>query len=328
MMIKKLLKQASMLVLILCCSTPLFSETEAIRIENGDRIAFLGDSITAAGWGNDGGYVKLVIDGLAKVGVATTPIPAGVSGHKSNDMLARLERDVLSKDVDWMTLSCGVNDVWHGDRGVNLEDYQKNITAIVDQATAKGIHVVIMTSTPIGEGSNPNNDKLVAYNDFLRAFAKKRGITLVDLSAIFYEILTPLNPTGSSRILTVDGVHMNPNGNVLMAQSILKAFGLKPAQIQSIEQEWLNQAGTAVMSSHKFDPRARLTMTLGQYRTLCAAAEQSNSSVFDMFQSIWYRSVAEVVESHSSDLVLAPELIKSETNQLFAQKIEELESVK
>ena len=60
--------------------------------------------------------MKLVIAGLAANGVEVEAAPAGIGGHKSNDMLARLERDVLSKKPQWMTLSCGVNDVWHGVR--------------------------------------------------------------------------------------------------------------------------------------------------------------------------------------------------------------------
>lgn len=66
-------------------------------------------------------------------------------------MLARLDADVLSKTPQWMLLSCGANDVWHfklrlGKRtfqGVSLEDYKKNITAIIDKAQASHIKVII-----------------------------------------------------------------------------------------------------------------------------------------------------------------------------------------
>ena len=81
-------------------------------------------------------------------------IPAGVSGNTSKDMLARLDKDVLSKKPQWMTLSCGVNDVWHGVNGVPLDQYKQNITSIVDQAQAAGIKVVILTATMIGEEDN------------------------------------------------------------------------------------------------------------------------------------------------------------------------------
>ena len=109
---------------VLACLAASLSASAEVIIGNGDRIAFLGDSITANGnWPN--GYVNLVMKGLEVAGVKAEKIPAGVSGNKSNDMLARLDRDVLSKNVKWMTFSCGVNDVWHFDwkKGVPLDDY-------------------------------------------------------------------------------------------------------------------------------------------------------------------------------------------------------------
>src|SRR6185436_702383 len=104
------------------------SASAEIAVKSGEKIGFLGDSITAGGWSNPAGYVRLVIAGLAANGVNAEPVPAGISGHKSNQMLERLERDVLSKKPQWMTLSCGVNDVWHGKFGVPLDDAQAAAT--------------------------------------------------------------------------------------------------------------------------------------------------------------------------------------------------------
>src|SRR5258706_6973883 len=94
-----------------------------IPMQSGDKVAFLGDSITEAGQASPGGYVQLVASGLAANGIVIEVVGAGISGHKSNDMLARLDRDVLSKKPQWMTLSCGVNDVWHGGNRVPLDGY-------------------------------------------------------------------------------------------------------------------------------------------------------------------------------------------------------------
>ena len=102
-------------------------------------------------------------------------IGAGISGHKSNDMLARLDRDVIGRKPDWVTISCGVNDVWHGATGVPLEPYKKNMTEIVDKCQAAGIKVVLLTSTMITEDAGAVfNQKLAAYNDFLRELAKEK----------------------------------------------------------------------------------------------------------------------------------------------------------
>ncbi|MET0262873.1 MAG: GDSL-type esterase/lipase family protein, partial [Rariglobus sp.] len=134
---------------------------------NGQMVAFMGDSITQGGAATPGGYVRLVASGLAANGIKIEVIPAGISGHKSDQMLQRLNGHVLSKNPQWMTLSCGVNDVWHGSRGagVSLEDYKKNITSIVDKCEAAGVKVLLLTSTQINLPlDNPLNTKLADYN--------------------------------------------------------------------------------------------------------------------------------------------------------------------
>jgi hypothetical protein len=89
---------------ILLLSSGAGRAQEGIKAKAGQKVAFMGDSITDRGWNSPGGYVRLVVDGLAKSGVTVQAIPAGVSVHKSNDMLARLNRDVLYKTPHWMTL--------------------------------------------------------------------------------------------------------------------------------------------------------------------------------------------------------------------------------
>jgi lysophospholipase L1-like esterase len=173
-------------------------------------------------------------------------------------MLARLEKDVLSKKPQWMTLSCGVNDVWHGLNGVPLDDeaatanpvnppkpgepekgtYKRNISAIVDQATAAGVKVVLLTATVIQEKlDNAENAKLAAYNDFLRALAKEKKLPLADLNARFQERLKTTNMP-EAKVLTTDGVHMNADGNRLMALGVLRAFGLGDAELQKAQEAW------------------------------------------------------------------------------------------
>ena len=232
--------------------------TAEIAVKSGEKIAFLGDSITAGGWSNPAGYVRLVIAGLAANGVNAEPVPAGVSGHKSNQMLERLERDVLSKKPQWMTLSCGVNDVWHGEFGVPLDDaqaaastykkrnpkdldagtYKKNITQIIEKAQAAGVKPVVLTATVIKEDpATDENKKLAPYNDFLRQFAKEKHLPVADLNVLFQERIKAANkPT--EKVLTSDGVHMNTAGNKLMATGVLQAFGLSAAQLKKAEDAW------------------------------------------------------------------------------------------
>ena len=223
-------------VLAICCSSFLLqAETKVsgrIAVTKGQKIAFLGDSITAAGR-RKGGYCQLVLGALNKQGLEVTGVFAGIGGHKSNQMLARLDRDVLKHKPDWMTLSCGVNDVWHGARGVALEPYKKNITEIVTRAQAAGVKVMLLTSTMIGEDqSNARNQKLAGYNAFLKQLARDKKCLLADLNTDMQEALKKFpKDAPKGKQLTSDGVHMNALGNIMMAKGVLRAFGMTDQQL-------------------------------------------------------------------------------------------------
>ena len=268
-----------------------FVRGEEAPIKTGDKIAFLGDSITQGGAGHPGGYVQLVGSGLAAAGVKVEIIGAGISGHKSNQMLERLDRDVLSKKPTWMTLSCGVNDVWHGANGVPLEAYQKNITEIVDKAQAAGIQVMILTSTMINEDArNDTNQKLAPYNVFLRKLAADKKCLLADLNADMQAAIKPA-AEGGKRVnlqLTSDGVHMGPLGDRLMAHGILRAFGLSEEQLKQANEAWLD-AKTA-----KIQPNQALT--LRQYEQLSALAIGQGKTVAEVVNEAFGKSIEELLK--------------------------------
>ena len=244
-------------VAAICAAAFVQTASAEIAVKSGEKIAFLGDSITQGGWQNPVGYVRLVIAGLAANGVQAEPVAAGISGHKSNDMLARLERDVISKNPQWMTLSCGVNDVWHGKRGVPLDEaaaavegaydekvaergtYKKNIAEIVDKAQAAKIQVVLLTATVIHENlESPENAKLAPFNEYVRGLAKERKLRLADTNAMFQERIMAENKPGQ-KVITSDGVHLNAAGDKLMATGVLKALGLDSAQMKKAEDAWV-----------------------------------------------------------------------------------------
>lgn len=245
-------------------------------VQSGQTVAFLGDSITQGGAATSGGYVRLVASGLAANGVDIQVVPAGISGHKSNQMLARLEKDVLSKKPDWMTLSCGVNDVWHGERGVSLEDYKTNITAIVDKCRAAGVKVMILTATQIKLPlENAENTKLAAYNAFLRDLAKERGLPLADLNADMAAEQAALKAAGVKRALTTDGVHMNIYGNLMMARGVLKTFGLDARQLAAAEDAW-----TRIPDAYQTN--AKVSLSLAELAALEKLAAERGRPVQDV----------------------------------------------
>lgn len=252
--------------------SPLLSAA-GILVKKGDTIAFMGDSITAGGAASPGGYVRLVASGLAAHGIDITVIPAGVSGNKSDQMLARLDNDVLNKKPTWMTLSCGVNDVWHGARGVPLDAYKTNITAILDRCQQAGVKVVILTATQIKlPVTSPENVKLADYNAFLRETAQARNLPLADLNAAMAAEQASLEKAGIKRVLTTDGVHMNLFGNLMMAKGVLSAFGLDDKQLAAANTSWLNQPDL-------YQSGAKIKLSLNEFAALETIAAKQNKSV-------------------------------------------------
>ncbi len=258
-----------------------------LAIKSGEALAFLGDSITQIGWHNAVGYPHLVVTAFAVNGVNITPIPAGISGHKSTNMNARMERDVVNKKPVWMTLSCGVNDVWHGKNGVPLEQYKTEITSICDKADKAGIKVMILTATMIREDqSNPLNQQLVAYNDFLRELAKQRNYLLADLNADMQKLVDENkknNPAFHGNLLTVDGVHMNDAGNEMMAIGILRAFGMTDEMIAKAKTAWEDIPGACKMTTG---------FSRNEMKTLKAAADKAKMPVGDYIRKVILEAAA------------------------------------
>jgi lysophospholipase L1-like esterase len=311
------------LLLVAILIVPLAGFVRAdLIVKSGEKVAFMGDSITFQGWDNSGGYVKLTVAGLDKLGAKIVPIPAGVGGNTSRDMLARLNSDVLSKKPDWLTLSCGVNDVWRHADGVSLEDYKKNITSIVDQAQAAGIKVVIMTATVINENlSMDDNQKLIPYNDFLRQLAAARHLPLADENAAFRSALVghDVHPP----YLTEDGVHPNSSGSQLMAQTLLGAFGASPAQLDEARQAWMTMPDGAFAYSG-FGFSVNQPITIAQFNALQAVAAAHNESVQTLCDSLLFTAFGDSIKAHQNDTTFNDGAIKTDAQKEFATRVAEL----
>jgi lysophospholipase L1-like esterase len=296
-----------------------------LLVKDGQKVAFMGDSITDQGWNVPGGYVKLVTAGLATLGVHITPIPAGISGQTSADMLARIDQ-VIAQKPDWLTLSCGVNDVWHGANGVALEPYKANITQIVDKCTAAGIKVLIMTATVIGEDlPNDNNQKLAAYNDWLRQFAKERNLPLADENAAFQAVLKATTRRGDMPgVLTGDGVHPITPGHQLMAQTIIQALGATQDEMTKVAEAWLDMpAGAYTQYRLEFDEGP---ITIRQYKILFDQSDKRHTPFQNLNDTLYFEALKDAIKAHENDPT-PPDRnqINLEAQKKFGEKIDALD---
>ena len=256
-------------------------------VKSGDKIAFLGHSASSNGV-RPGGYITLTLLGLKAVGIEATAINAGQEGYLSKDMLDCLDRDVISKKPDWLVLSCGAGDAWNCWSGPSplLPEFKVNITKIVEKAQAANIKVMILTETSLCRDSQ----RLIPFNEFLRPLATEKKCVFADIYGSFQETLkanpwTPLTSDGKAdpwTPLAFDGCNPNAQGFLVMANGVLKAFGLNDEQMAKAEKAIIDQPDT-------FEGATSLKMgfTLRQIKFLDEIAAKNKMSTDQMISLLF-----------------------------------------
>ena len=214
-------------------------------LQPGTTWVALGDSITE----DPNGYCAICSSVIAKALPQVLVINAGVSGNKARDMVGRFERDVLSHDPDIVSISVGVNDVWHGYydfeleqpiedydpiRGEPLEDYRNDLKWMLQQLAARKIRTVLVSPTMIGEDrNNRENQMLDTYVAAMKDLSHESDPIYCPMNESLWEALARGRILNSDLHLTTDGVHMTKIGAHAMAACLLTTLGFTPADIVS-----------------------------------------------------------------------------------------------
>ena len=220
--------------------TPL-QKASVFPFHDGDRVVFLGDSITEqklyttyletylltrfptwslsfrnAGWGGDTSYLRQ--RGL--------PPPQA------------LQRDVIALKPTVVTIDFSMNDASYG--SFQQDKYDLHIAGqnqIVQQLKAAGIRPIMLTSSAVEK--NEQGDDLVGYNQTLEQFAAgdaavaaKAGIPFADQFHPFVDAINRLRSINPSLRLSGDAVHPGNAGHLMMADSILTGLNA-PALVSS-----------------------------------------------------------------------------------------------
>ncbi len=203
-------------------------------MDNNHKMIFIGDSITE--WGREGdpedigtGYVRLIHDYL----VTSYPekeftiLNRGIGGNRITDLANRWQHDVLDENPSYVSISIGINDVWrqvdHPDmEQVYPEQFEEVYTDLLTQVKDKTKAVIILMEPTIIEEDieSEGNQKLLAYSSIVKKLADKYEAIHVPTHEAFIRYLQA--STGYQ--LTIDGVHTNSAGNMLMAKTWIQAF--------------------------------------------------------------------------------------------------------
>jgi len=254
-------------ILLVLCSIAARALGGDFLIHDGDRVVFLGDSITEqrlyttyieayaltrypqwklwfrnVGWGGDTSWLRQRSHpDEAKLFAADD---ANQRKMVEDAVKHGLERDVLPLKPSLVTIKFGMNDhSYQPFREDIFKAYVRSQTEIAEVLRASGARVAFLTPQPI-EDKRPDpdqdarNQSLRKFSDGLKEVSAKEGAVFVDQFDPYMTMLLrerPNNPNGF--VGGGDAVHPGPIGHTVMAWAILKGLGapalVSRAQIDS-----------------------------------------------------------------------------------------------
>ena len=194
------------------------------------KVLFFGDSITQAGV-SEKGYITQMAKMIEVEGLENNVelIGKGIGGNKVYDLYLRMQTDCIAHNPDIVVIYIGVNDVWHKQShgtGTDADKFTNFYQAIIDSLQSKGIELILCTPGVIGERtdfSNTLDGDLNHYTNIIKGLASKNNIALCDLREEMLSYNKSHNKKNLEKgILTNDRVHLNEDGNKLVASSLWK----------------------------------------------------------------------------------------------------------
>ncbi|MDP8161639.1 GDSL-type esterase/lipase family protein [Pasteurella skyensis] len=191
------------------------------------KINFLGDSITYGYELDNKDVWTALIQEKRKEDII---INRGISGDSTAGMLTRFQTEILTDTPDIMHLMGGLNDVFSGAKAKHI---QANFFALSHQAKFYGIKTVVgICPLPIKEMLEEDFKAFIKFDDAYKQMKKlnqwlRRYNTISDsISIIDYEKELKNYYQGNIQDLYLDGVHLNEQGNKVLAQIFLDNFSV------------------------------------------------------------------------------------------------------
>ena len=219
-------------------STPLVAADDAkdFFFHKGDRIVFLGDSITEQyQYSTD---IELYLT-TRFPNSGMTFINAGIGGDTATGGAHRFAEHVLAEKPTALTIDFGMNDGGYG--GFNpgsAKNYRDKTEDMLKAAKKAGVRVALISPNAVEVRVRPNlKTYLETQQKFyasLKELAEQYNLPFVDQYAVTRKALEKIEADNANVHPFPDGVHTNGPGGVLMAHTILT--GLKaPAVVSDVE---------------------------------------------------------------------------------------------
>lgn len=203
------------------------------RIQNNEKILFMGDSITDCDRHTvapplGGGYVQFVHCFF----VARYPdlevefVNRGIAGETIHDLEARWEQDVIAEKPDWLFIMIGVNDVLfrfledQKARSVSDEEYLEAYRRILRRTReALDCKIVLMEPSPLEENIKAESHQYMRnICNLIHQVAGEFDTEVIPIFQRMYDSMVKAPAKG----WMIDVPHPNPKGHGIMALSVLE----------------------------------------------------------------------------------------------------------
>ena len=210
----------------------------------GARVVFIGDSLTSGGT-----WVSHVYDQYLRndphCGIRM--YNCGISGGCTTSAIDSLEENGWFYRPTHAVILLGINDVGRHlyrlpdgkeafedlrleERLQRLSDYSHGMDALVSMLQGRGVHVTILSPSVFNESQDPTHLREIGIDaacEYMaeqnRRLAMRKGCEYMNLHAVMRYLLTMRN------VARPDRVHLEPDGQILLAKLFLAEQGMLPA---------------------------------------------------------------------------------------------------
>lgn len=167
------------------------------------RVLLIGDSISM-------GYRKQLVEQLADVAEV---VRIQGNGRGTSYGVEHLEQWLENGSYDLIHFNWGLWDLRRGGSGISLEDYEKNLRALVARLQETGAVLIWASTTPVPEGARSrHNEDVLRYNAVALTVMEENGIAINDLYAFALPRL--------EEIQIPRDVHYTPEGYAVLAEQV------------------------------------------------------------------------------------------------------------
>jgi lysophospholipase L1-like esterase len=210
------------------------------QIKDGQKILFIGDSITDCGRRDSqrplgAGYVKLFADLMIirEPDKRVAIINKGVSGDRVTGLCNRWTDDVLRQRPDWLSIKIGINDIhshWRNekDTAVTPERYETAYREILERTRQALPKCRILLVDPFyisrDTASNSQRKQILDLMPPYLAIVEKLRCTFKTRHIKTHELFKRLLKCYDSDMFCPEPVHPNPTGHLAVAEAIYAAL--------------------------------------------------------------------------------------------------------